>query len=135
MQFRRFPNKTLIVFTVNAFRLLFFLSHPSFSCSFSRMKVCGTSFSFSWGTWFGSPGSERPLCSPSMKWRFPPFLKCSRSAWIPRCSDRPPSLPSGLSHWELCLSKDETKSVKRDVDKKCNHTGDAVIIHLSILLI
>lgn len=93
-----FPSKTLIVLTVNALRLLFFLSHLSFSCSSLRMKVCGTSFSFSWGTWFGSLGYEFPPGSPLLWWRFPPFPQCWHSASTPRCSDPRPILPDGLSH-------------------------------------
>lgn len=91
-------TKKLTVLTVNALRLPFFLSHLSFSCSSLRMKVCGTSFSFSWGTWFGSLEYGCPPCSPLLWWRFPPFPQCWHSASTPRCSDPRPTLPDGLSH-------------------------------------
>lgn len=101
-----------------------FVPSPS-SCSSSGTKAYETSFSFSWGTWFGSLGSEPRPSSPSLLWWFPQFLRCSRSAWTPRCSDPPPSLTGGPSRWVLSLSTDETKSVK--ADKRCDHTDKAVI--------
>lgn len=84
-------------------------SPPSSSCSSSGMKVCETCSSFSSGTWSGSRESEPPRSSPWLLWRFPPYLKYSRSAGIPRCSDPRPSPLSGPSRSGWHLSTNQTQ--------------------------